>query len=105
MDRGDLKKRRRVELHIEHREITLFAGPGGVTVQQAPRPVVNPASIALSPACPICGSSQLLPLADAVSSPGIDLRVLQQGMENGSVHLHRSPDGAWWICTESLKQS
>jgi len=109
MDRGDLKKKRRVELHIEHREITVFAGPGGMAGQQSPRaacsPQASPGTLALSHSCPVCGSLQLLPLAETVSSPGIDLRVLQQGMADGSVHLHRSPDGAWWICTASLKQS
>jgi hypothetical protein len=113
MDRGELKKKRRVELHIEHREITVFAGPGGLAGQQSPRAACSPQAspgassemLALSHACPVCGSFQLLPLAETVSSPGIDLRVLQQGMEDGSVHLHRSPDGAWWICTASLKQS
>ena len=113
MDRGDLKKKRRVELHIEHREITVFAGPGGMAGQQSPRAACSPQAspgassemLALSHACPVCGSFQLVPLAETVSSPGIDLRVLQQGMADGSVHLHRSPDGAWWICTASLKQS
>jgi hypothetical protein len=102
-NRGDLKKRRRVEFHIEHREITVFAG--GLAAAQSARAGFG-ASDGLQPhACPVCGSFQLLVLAEAVSSPDMDLRALQQGMQDGSVHMHSSADGAWWICAESLKKS
>jgi hypothetical protein len=100
-----LKKRRRVEVHIEHRETTVFVGPGTFAGQQKQSVELCPLDPLRSRLCPVCGSSQLLPLIETVASPGIDLRLLQQGMENGSVHLHQSSNGSWWLCTESLQQS
>jgi hypothetical protein len=76
-----------------------MAGQPKQSVELCPREPLK------SRACPVCGSSQLLSLIEAVASPGIDLRLLQQGMENGSVHLHQSSDGSWWLCTESLRHS
>jgi hypothetical protein len=102
-----MKKKRRVELHIEHREISLYVGPGGlVGKHSAPAiPSVSGLQRVRPEACPDCGSSDLQLLTEFVSSVGIDLATLQRGMENGSVHLHRSPDGEWWVCAESLRSS
>lgn len=55
-------------------------------------------------ACPTCGSPDLALLTDAVSQARLDLAVLNRGMQDGSVHFHRSPSGEWWICTKSLPQ-
>jgi hypothetical protein len=52
--------------------------------------------------CPTCGSSNLVLLADAITRNQLDLAALNQGMQDGSVHVHRSPSGEWWICTQSL---
>jgi hypothetical protein len=104
-NRGELKKRRRVEFHIEHREVTVFAGAGGFAGPQDARVGFGGSELAAPLICPVCGSAQLLLLTETVASPGIDLRGLQQGMEDGSVHMHCSADGAWWICAESLKIS
>jgi len=103
-----LKKRRRVELHIEHREVTVFALSGVTAVTPSARTVPVEAianGLAFSLACPTCGSQELLPLAETVASAAMDLRALQQGMDNGTVHLHRSQDGAWWICGGSIQQA
>jgi len=46
----------------------------------------------------------MLPLADSLSALAPDLSTLQQRINDGTVHLHRSPAGEWWICTQSLQQ-
>jgi hypothetical protein len=56
-------------------------------------------------ACPNCGSPDLVLLTDAVAHARLDLSTLNQGMQDGSVHFHRSPSGEWWICTKSLHQT
>jgi hypothetical protein len=66
-------------------------------------------SAALLPArhasCPTCASTDLVLLTDAVAHQHLDLATLNQGMQDGSVHFHRSPAGEWWICTQSLRQN
>jgi hypothetical protein len=47
----------------------------------------------------------MLLLAETISSIGSGLANLQHGMEAGTVHLHRSPGGEWWICTQSIHRS
>jgi hypothetical protein len=104
---GFVRRKRRVELHIEHREISVFAGTGPY-----PTPPINISTLdgaglsqARQSACPTCGSSELVLMTDAVTNSRLDLATLNQGMQNGSVHFHRSPSGEWWICTRSLQQS
>jgi hypothetical protein len=97
-----VKKTRRVELQIERREITVFAGSGG----KLPQPLREGDAGKPEPrACPACGSTTVRLLAQAVASPQMDMAALQQGIEDGSVHLHQSPDGAWWVCLPSLHRS
>jgi len=102
-----VRSKRRVELHIEHREISVFAGTGASPAQPVD-PVRQDAAGPL-PAkhrtCPTCGSQDVILLTDAVSSPRTDLAALNLGMQNGRVHFHLDPSGEWWICTESLQQS
>jgi hypothetical protein len=47
----------------------------------------------------------MLLLTETVTLPGSDLATLQQGIGDGSLHLHRSPAGEWWVCLQSLQQS
>jgi len=104
-----VRKKRRVELHIERREISIFAGPGFTS--SSGQPVPFPASDATGllnvrhAACPTCGSADLALLTDAVSHARLDLACLNQRMQDGSVHFHRSPSGEWWVCNSSLHQS
>jgi hypothetical protein len=53
-------------------------------------------------ACPTCGSADLLPLTEAVALPGLDMKLLQTGVEDGSMHLHRSGSGEWWVCRQAM---
>jgi hypothetical protein len=108
---GVVKRKRRVELHIEHREISVFATPGQSVGTPYGQPVDFPRSDGTGllqvrhAACPSCGSADLVLLSDAVAHARVDLAALNQGMQDGSVHFHRSPSGEWWICTHSMHQS
>jgi hypothetical protein len=97
-------KTRRVELHIERREISLFATPGAFPVQagSCAKPDGSGLMQVRPTACPTCGSPDLLPLADAVAPSTLDLAALQQGVKTGSVHLHRSASGEWWVCGQTF---
>ena len=102
-----MRRKRRVELHIEHREISIFAAAGPVPGQTADLHLSDGTGLlqVRHAACPTCGSADLVLLTDAVAHDRLDLATLNQGMQNGSVHFHRSPSGEWWICTKSLHQS
>jgi hypothetical protein len=104
---GGVKSKRRVELHIEHREISVFAGAGTLPAQPADPARQDGAGPlpAKQRTCPTCGSHDVILLTDAVSSPRMDLAALNLGMQNGKVHFHLAPSGEWWICTKSLHKS
>jgi len=99
-------KKRRVELHIEHREVSFFAGAPAASRQTIDFRQSDASGIlqVRHAACPTCGSSELQMLTDAVTNFRLDLAALNKGMQDGSVHFHRSPSGEWWICTKSLHQ-
>jgi hypothetical protein len=103
-DKDAMKKKRRVELQIEHREISFFARTGGLMTQAAlpTGPEVSGLRCVKPNACPTCGSGDLLLLADTIASTGIDLGALQLGVETGKVHVHRSVSSEWWVCLRSL---
>jgi hypothetical protein len=56
-------------------------------------------------ACPTCGASGLVQLADAVAQAGQDLTQFNVRMQDGSIHYHRSASGQWRVCARSLRQS
>ena len=101
-----MRRKRRVELHIEHREISIFAGHGPPPEQTFAAPNSDTSGLIHSrnALCPTCGSPDLLLLTDAVAQANLDFTTLNQGMQDGSVHFHRSPSGEWWICKKSLNQ-
>ena len=101
-----MKKRRRVEINIEHREISIFS-------RQSPQPgqpyraSAHDAAAILRvepPGCPTCGSPELILLTDAVTRASLDVAALNQGMHEGRIHYHRSDSGQWWLCAKSLQQ-
>ncbi len=103
-----MNRKRRVEIRIEHTEISIFSGGGPV---HSPGNPVHPAPAnatgllqASHPFCPTCGSAELVLLTDAVFHPRLNLAALNQGMRDGTIHAHRSPSGQWWICAKSLPQ-
>jgi hypothetical protein len=94
-----MKRKRRVSLQIEHREIALFASPPEPQPGEAPggQPVA-----ARPEKCPVCGAPDMLPLADAVATAALSLAALHEGMQRNRFHLHYSPAGRWWVCKQSL---
>ena len=102
-----MRSKRRIELHIEHREISVFAVSGALPAQAADPAKQDEAAdlTAKHRICPTCGSQDVIVLTDAVSSPRMDLAALNLGMQNGRVHFHLAPSGEWWICTQSLYKS
>jgi hypothetical protein len=110
---GFVRRKRRVELHIEHREISIFAAAGTsyapsidkIDPIDIPKPDGTGLSQSRQSTCPTCGSPELVLMTDAVTNARLDLATLNQGMQNGKVHFHRSASGEWWICTRSLHQS
>jgi len=104
---GCVRSKRRVELHIERREISVFAGSGALCAQpvdQARQDEAEPLP-AKHRICPTCGSQDVILLTDAVSSPRMDLAALNLGMQNGKVHFHLATSGEWCVCAESLYKS
>ncbi|MGA8939801.1 MAG: hypothetical protein WB439_11625 [Acidobacteriaceae bacterium] len=95
-----MKRMRRTEIQIEHREISLFGVPPN------PSPEGVPPGGAAEPRpdrCPVCGSLEMLLLTEAASKPGLSLLDLCRGIEREKFHLHRTPSGIWWVCRRSLR--
>jgi hypothetical protein len=104
---------RRVEVTVERETVTMLvrgqpkegteepvigdSGPESGRLEQQP-----PASALKEPfeSYPTCGSSSMVLLAEAL--PGLDLTLLQQGIDGAHVHLHRFSSGKWCICKQSL---
>ena len=97
-----MKRMRRMEIEIEHREISLF----GVPQNPPPDGVSSDGPIEPRPErCLLCGSREMLLLTEAVTKPGLSLLALCNGIEREQFHLHRAPSGMWWVCTKSLHLS
>ena len=104
-----MRKKRRVELHIERREISIFSSadpmPAHVPAHTTGYIPADALLVGVQPAaCPACGSPNLLLLTEVVAHDRFDLATLNQGMQDGSIHFHRSPSGEWWICTKHLHE-
>jgi len=99
-----VKRKRRVEIRIERREVSVFGAPGFISAQPPGASGPQPSGLlCVRPdACPACGSADLLLLAEAVTLAGLDVASLQTGIEAGSFHLHCSVSGEWWICRQSV---
>jgi hypothetical protein len=102
-----MSKKRRVEIQIEHREISIFSGRMPSASQSFHPPALQavPVLQVANLACPTCGSPHLVSLAEAISQVHFDVTDLNQGMQDGRIHYHRSPSGEWWLCSKSLQQT
>jgi hypothetical protein len=96
-----VKKHRRVEIQIEHREISLFAGPAAGAPQTQACAEVKSCNADRPGACPTCGSTRLSLLAEAMARGELHQASLQTMVEAGSFHLHCSTSGEWWVCSPS----
>jgi hypothetical protein len=93
-----MKKKRRIEIEIEHREFSMFVSPD--TRQVGPQGRAPEAS--KPDACLTCGADGMLPLADAVRAAGWNAATLRHDIEQGGLHVQRTRSGEWWICKQSL---
>jgi hypothetical protein len=100
-------KKRRVELHIEHDEISTFAGSPTLADPTIDFRQSDPASffVVRHVSCLTNAISDLALSTDAVTHSSLDLSALNQRMQDVSVHFRRSPSSERWICTKSLHQS
>lgn len=99
---NSVKKKRRVEIQIERREISLFSGPTAGAPQTQASATGNGLSAERPAACPTCGSPNLLLLSEAVARGELQRVSLQTMVEAGSFHLHCSASGEWWVCATSI---
>jgi hypothetical protein len=96
-------------VRIEHHELSIFAGPptgpmaGANADAASPEPEEGGLSHAKPERCPICGSGEMLLLADAVAAASLNVGSLKDGLETGSYHLHCSTAGEWWVCGQSIR--
>ncbi len=107
-----MKRRRRVEIRVERHELSIYASsPQNATRPAADatrNPIVDSAMLRPAPrgsqpeACPICGSLDMLLLADAIALSKGNAVALKDGLEAGIYHLHCSRSGEWWVCGQSL---
>jgi hypothetical protein len=111
-DGGALKKRRRIEVFIERRELSVFsvssagveAKVGGVAGGADSRGASE--SRADKPAsCPTCGSTEMLTLGEAMALVALDPLPPGSGAERSNVHCMFSTSEEWWVCKPSLHLS
>ena len=102
-----MRRKRRVEIHIEHREISIFSSLAPPPAQSLNATTSGSGAILKvgSSTCPTCGSPELVLLTDAVTRASFDVTALNQGMRDGRIHYHRTPSGEWWLCAKSLAKS
>jgi len=101
-----MKRKRRIEVQIEHREFSVFSAYGEMT-QAWPGCTTSGSGLReMRPeACPVCGATEMVPLAEGMASAGLAMSVLRDGLENCKFHVQHTGSGAWWVCRHSLQQS
>jgi hypothetical protein len=65
-----------------------------------PKVVMNPTAVN----CPDCGAPWLPDLEIALREARIGFGSLQGAILDRRLHLHREPNGKYWICERSLEQ-
>ena len=104
-----------MEIRVERHELSIYAGSSSgpahpVNFSSDPNrgAVIDahlvPAGLRHSKPdnCPICGSQDLILLADAIALTSGSSTSLKDGLESGIYHLHCSRSGEWWVCGQSL---
>jgi hypothetical protein len=104
-----LKKRRRIEVLIERRELSIFGvssvagetkiggGAGGSDGRAASRSEEDKPSI-----CPTCGSTEMLRLSEAMALVALDPVPPGSSAERSNVHCMFSTSDECWVCKPSL---
>ena len=99
-------RKRRIEVHIEHRELSVFSVFGEMTSEGATRRPSGSGLREMRPeTCPVCGSNEMVPLAEGVASAGLAIAAVRDGLANSKFHLQHTDSGAWWVCRPSLHQA
>ena len=107
---GALKKRRRIEVLIERRELSIFgippvagAVPGGES-GASPRSRLEKCEERPS-RCPTCGSTEMLRLSEAMALMALDPLSPGSSAERSNVHCTFSISEECWVCKPSLHLS
>jgi hypothetical protein len=99
-------RRRRIEVHIEHRELSVFSVFGEMTPEGAGGKPGGSGLREMRPeTCPVCGSTEMVPLAEGVASAGLEMAAVREGLEKSKFHLQHTDSGAWWVCRPSLRKT
>jgi hypothetical protein len=104
-----LKKRRRIEVLIERRELSIYgvSPPFGETsiggVEGEPKSRGTSRSEAERPAiCPTCGATEMLRLTEAMALMALNPAPPGSNAERGKVHFILSASEECWVCKPSL---
>jgi hypothetical protein len=107
-----LKKRRRIEVLIERRELSIFgvASPGEEVKFGGGAPGTSdrgtPETDEERPAkCPTCGSTEMLTLNEAMALIALDPVPPGSTAERSNVHCMYSISDECWVCKPSLHLS
>jgi hypothetical protein len=106
-----LKKRRRIEVLIEHRELSILGvaslhgdakagGEGGASPQGDPEKDEQ-----RPPRCSTCGSTEMLRLSEAMALVALNPVPPGLSAERSNVHCTFSISEECWVCKPSLRLS
>jgi hypothetical protein len=92
-----LKKRRRIEVLIERRELSIygispFGGDTKIGGFEGERPLI----------CATCGSTEMLRLTEAMTLIALDPVPAGSSAERSNVHCTFSASDECWVCKPSL---
>ncbi len=101
-----MKKRRRIEVLIERRELSIFGipPPGGGQGGASPGSWLEKREERPS-RCPTCGSTEMLPLSEAMALMALDPLSPGSSAERTNVHCTFSISEECWVCKPSLHLS
>ena len=106
-----MKKKRRIEVFIERRELSIFgipppdvgAKPGsesGASIRGAPEKREERPT-----RCATCGSTEMVPLSEAMALMALDPALQGSSTERSNVHCTFSISEECWVCKPSLHLS
>jgi hypothetical protein len=107
-----LKKRRRIEVLIERRELSIFgvcsvAGDAkfGDIAGEADSSWASGSGEDKPASCPTCGSTEMLRLSEAMTLVALDPAPPGASAERSNVHCMFSTSKECWVCKPSLHLS
>jgi hypothetical protein len=104
-----VKRKRRIEIRIERRELSVFSSfASNSSASDKSGAQEDSESIAAGPMqekpdrCPTCGSTELMLLADAMVLASRDSLKAESPKRLIKFHLQCSDANEWWVCRPSL---